>query len=309
MEIKNINYILSVLITIFALTSCDKEELNVVESQTTLKQSILTFSTQEEFTNTMDKVNAMSKVQRLNWEKEQGFKSFGTICDEFYEKINPEQFKSIEEVKLFVSKNADKIELYTSSDGEIYCVVKDFRNTKRYLINRDKEYKIGVTTYKEEGDNQAEKYSVINSLGLQKANAAIVTSDEIIDENKIGSDTYRMHIWIDTYNYYDTSVYVTFLKNELKLSNFARWLAIWWERTYSTDYRITLKTTDGAYGLLTAGNGSNTITEDIKSKYILNSYNYLPIGGGSIFTNPRLVSYTIYAKNAKGCVIDQSKTY
>lgn len=309
MEIKNINYILSVLITIFALTSCDKEELNVVESQTTLKQSILTFSTQEEFTNTMDKVNAMSKVQRLNWEKEQGFKSFGTICDEFYEKINPEQFKSIEEVKLFVSKNADKIELYTSSDRETYCVVKDFRNTKRYLINRDKEYKIGVTTYKEEGDNQAEKYSVINSLGLQKANAAIVTSDEIIDENKIGSDTYRMHIWIDTYNYYDTSVYVTFLKNELKLSNFARWLAIWWERTYSTDYRITLKTTDGAYGLLTAGNGSNTITEDIKSKYILNSYNYLPIGGGSIFTNPRLVSYTIYAKNAKGCVIDQSKTY
>ena len=241
MKIKNIKYILSVLITIFALTSCDKEELNVAESQTALKQSILTFSTQEEFTNTMDKVNAMSKVQRLNWEKEQGFKSFGTICDEFYETINPEQFKSIEEVKSFVAKNADKIELYTSSDGETYCVTKDFRNTKRYLINRDKEYKIGVTTYKEEGDNQAEKYSVTNSLGLQKANAAIVTSDEIIDENKIGSDTYRMHIWINTYNYYDTSVYVTFLKNELKLSNFARWLAIWWERTYSTEYRITLK--------------------------------------------------------------------
>ena len=177
------------------------------------------------------------------------------------------------------------------------------------MINRDKEYKIGVTTYKEEGDNQAEKYSVTNSLGLQKANAAIVTSDEIIDENKIGSDTYRMHIWINTYNYYDTSVYVTFLKNELKLSNFARWLAIWWERTYSTEYRITLKTTDEAYGLLTAGNGSNTITQDIKSKYILNSYNDLPIGGGPINTNPHLVSYTIYAKNAKGCIIDQSKTY
>ncbi len=41
MKIKNIKYILSVLITIFALTSCDKEELNVAESQTALKQSIL----------------------------------------------------------------------------------------------------------------------------------------------------------------------------------------------------------------------------------------------------------------------------
>lgn len=292
-----------ILLTLLVITlvSCDKNEFDTNAPAEKNKQIILTFATQEDFDKTLEKVNAMSHQERIVWEKEQGFKSFGTICDDFYETIQPESFKNIDDVKAFVAKNSDKIELHTRPDGEIYCVTKQFMNNKRYLANLDEEYKIGSHIVK--------LNEITNSLtgSIKKASSSIVRSDEIIAQNKIGSDNYRMHIWIDTYNYYNGSNYTTYVKNELKLSNFARWLAIWWERTYSTEFRITLKTEDEAYGVLTGGNGSNTVKADIKSEYLINGA--FPIGGGNINTNPHLVSYSIYAKNSKGCLVDESKIY
>ncbi|MEA4935787.1 MAG: hypothetical protein VB102_03995 [Paludibacter sp.] len=248
----------------------------------------------------------MSEPERLEWERQQGFKSFGTICDEFYETIDPERFKSIQEVQGYVAQHNDKIELYTSSNGEIYCVTRDFNNTKRYLMNGNREYVIGSVIVKDEESTQSEKAFISsNNLGQQKASAEFVQSDEIIAQSKIGSDNYRMHIWIDTYNSFDGNW--TYVLKELKLSNFARWLAIWWERTYSTEYRITLKTTDVAYGLRVDGNGSDTIIEGIKSKYII-GYPLLVVAGPGN-SSPQLVYYSIYAKNEKGCLINRSKTY
>lgn len=308
MKIRTIKYIFSVLMIIFALTSCDKEELIVSEPNTVSQQSILSFKTTEEFNTTLAKVTAMTKTERLAWEEEQGFKSLGTICDEFYETINPMDFKSINEVKIFVAKNSDKVEFYTSSDGETYCVSKGFNNAERYLMNKEGAYIISSVVIKNDDSKQIAENNTSNTFGIQKAPAAFVTSYEIIDNNVIGNDTYRMHIWIDTYNYFDSFEGMTFLKNELKLSNFARWLAIWWERTYSTEYRITLQTSDIAYGLLTFGNGAHTITEGIKSKYIINVN--LPVAGGpGVNSQPHLVYHNIYAKNSKGCVIDETKTY
>lgn len=300
---KNLFCILAI-ITSMMFTACEKED--VINHDTQKKENILVFKSIEEFDNTLAKVNAMTESERLEWEKQQGFKSFGTICDEFYETIEPEQFKSIEEVRTFVEKNNDKIEFYTSSDGEIYCVTKDFNNSKRYLMNENREYVIGSVIVKDEDNMQP--YADLtsnNSFGQQKVSGIPVQSDDIIAQNKIGNDNYRMHIWIKTFNSFDG--YWTYLHRELKLSNFARWLAIWWERTYSTEYRITLQTTDVTFGLVTRGNGSNTIIEGIKSKYIIGEY--FPIVGGPGNSSPRLVYYDIYARNAKGCSIDNTKTY
>ena len=147
MEIKIIKYILCTLLLTFAFTSCDKNE-EAIATLENPKQSILTFKTFDEYNETLSKVNAMSKAERLVWENEQGFKSFGTICDEFYETIDPESFKSVDEVKAFVLKNSDKIELYICSDGETYCVTKEFKNEKRTIMNNKKMYIIGATVYK-----------------------------------------------------------------------------------------------------------------------------------------------------------------
>ncbi|HOG05080.1 MAG TPA: hypothetical protein PK978_02455 [Paludibacter sp.] len=304
---KNLFCILAI-ITSMMFTACEKED--VINHDTQKKENILVFKSIEEFDNTLAKVNAMTESERLEWEKQQGFKSFGTICDEFYETIEPEQFKSIEEVRTFVEKNNDKIEFYTSSDGEIYCVTKDFNNSKRYLMNENREYVIGSVIIKDEDNTQPHADLTSNSsFGQQKVPGIPVQSDDVIAQNKIGNDNYRMHIWIKTYNYYDSSIYMTFLRNELKLANFARWLAIWWKRTYSTEYRMTLKTTDVTYGLLVADTGPNIITRNIKSTYIFHSGNLFPLAGGPVNSSPRLVYYDIYARNGKGCLIDNTKTY
>ncbi len=291
------------VVMVMMFTACEKEEILNLDNQN--KNNILAFKSIEEFNNTLAKVNAMSKPERLEWERHQGFKSFGTICDEFYETINPERFKNVEEVQLFVAQHNDKIELYTSSDGEIYCVTRDFDNTKRYLMNGNKEYIIGSIIVRDDKDKEIGKSNIPSSIAQQKASAAFVQSYEIIANNKIGNDNYRMHIWIDTYNSFNG--YWTYVHKELKLSNFSRFLAIWWLKTYSTEYRITLKTTDTAYGLLTDGNGSNTIIEAIKSKYII-GYSLLVVAcpGNS---SPQLVYHNIYATNEKGCLINQTKTY
>ncbi len=301
---KNI-FTIAIIAIIFVLSSCEKDEVAQSQLNASATKDILTFATQEDFDKTFAKVNAMTKEERLAWEKEQGFKSFGTICDEFYETINPESFKSVEEVKAFVAKNSDKIEFYTSSDGETYCVSKQFNNPKRYLSNKNNEIMIGTAKQLCINTEILEQIND-NNLGLYKSTSAIVKSDEIIKDLKVKNDTYRMHIWIDTYN--SSNGWETWLVNQVKLTNFARSLGIWWEKTYSTSYKITLVTTDDQWGQMTGGYGSNTITENIKSKNII--YGSFPCAGGTVNTGPRLVSHNIYAKNnTKGVVISSVKTY
>jgi len=94
---KNI-FTIAIIAIIFVLSSCEKDEVAQSQPQASTTKDILTFATQEDFDKTLAKVNAMTKEERLAWEKEQGFKSFGTMCDEFYETIDPSSFKSLEEV-------------------------------------------------------------------------------------------------------------------------------------------------------------------------------------------------------------------
>lgn len=135
-------YFLGILAFTFALTSCDKNEDAIATLQPT-NQDILTFSNEQEFNNTLAKVSAMKPEERSAWEKSKGFKSFGTICDEFYATIEPQSFKTMEDVNAFVAKNNDKIQIYTSAAGDKYCEVKEFDNSSRYLMNKDKMYIVG----------------------------------------------------------------------------------------------------------------------------------------------------------------------
>ena len=66
---KKVIFIFAIILT--ALTSCEKEEIIVSETSKPQNKEILTFATQEEFEETLAKVNAMSKEERLAWEKEQ----------------------------------------------------------------------------------------------------------------------------------------------------------------------------------------------------------------------------------------------
>lgn len=63
MKYKINKYVLGMLVFTFVFTSCSKNEdaLATVQSN---KQDILIFSTEEEFNETLAKVNAMTKTER-----------------------------------------------------------------------------------------------------------------------------------------------------------------------------------------------------------------------------------------------------
>jgi len=185
MKIKSIKYILGVLIFAFSLTSCSKnsDELASVENT---KQDILTFATAQAFDSAQVKVNSMKPEDRVAWEKSKGFKSFGTICDEFYKTIEPQNFKTIEEINAFVASNSDKIQIYENNTGDKYCEVQEFDNSERYLMNKNKMYIVGTTV-------------------VRKFNEATVSTDianlDVIKKAK---------------NYSDLSTNITSFKNEKK---------------------------------------------------------------------------------------------
>jgi hypothetical protein len=170
----------------------------------------------------------------LAWEKKQGFKSFGTVCDEFYETIDPESFKNVEEVKAFVAKNSDKIEFYTSSDGETYVVKKDFFTNERYLINNEQACKISnkIVVF------SSNDIDATRSLFMKKTPTSFITEDDDYGNNSIGSDTYRINTWIST------AFYANQHKVALKVENFSRSLGIWWIKTAWTIVNFTFTTTD-----------------------------------------------------------------
>jgi len=234
MKFKITKCIFAVLAFTFVLTGCSNENEEGELSIASEKLDILTFATQEDFDKTLVKVNAMTKEQRKAWEKEQGFESFGTICDEFYETIDPVNFKSKEEVNAFVAKNSDKIEFYTSSDGENYCVTKDFRVTEKYLLNKKQACKIESKVVVFSSNSS----TVQSSLFMSKAATNEVTEVEAYGNNTIGSDTYRIHAWMDTY------LYMNEHRVAVKVNNFSRSLGIWWLRAAWTKIDATFTTSD-----------------------------------------------------------------
>ncbi len=326
MKIKTVKYILSVLLTIFAFTSCDKNELAISEIQKSTKTDILTFATQEDFDKTLTKVNAMTKEERLAWEKEQGFKSFGTICDEFYATIQPENFKSLEEVQVFVARNSDKIEFYTSSDGETYCVTKDFKNPMRYIINQNMLYVIGTSAYKRIGDNtyssnisnlnalsNAKTLEDINRIDIcedlmndkkSKIQTSIVTEDDAHGECVIkaskwyrSDDTYRVHAWIKT----ETAGYNTCYWTTLQIKNFTLSVGIWWFIEASVNFTYNFVITD---------NNNNSFSRNVTDGGWITSSNSSPRYS---FTTPYISNistpyYTSYYCTVTNTVTDSDGT-
>lgn len=130
---------------LFALVSCDKEEVSITDNTKVTEQEILTFATQEEFELTLAKVNAMTKEERLLWEKEQGFKSFGTICDEFYESIDFESLKSIDMLKTMDTNKLIKI---YSFEKETIIEPIEIDAKERFLMNKNKMYIVSNMVFK-----------------------------------------------------------------------------------------------------------------------------------------------------------------
>jgi hypothetical protein len=175
MKNKLTKYVLGILAITFVMTSCSKNE-DALATVASTKQDILTFKTVEEFNTTVQKVNTMKPEERIAWEESNGFKSFGTICDEVYKRIDPTKFKSLQEVKDTVNALSDYLEMNQNADGQYYVDLKECSNNARYLLNKDKMYIIGNIAYKSLGEELISD-NICNIEKLKSRNSSNLTDN------------------------------------------------------------------------------------------------------------------------------------
>jgi len=270
MKTNLIKCILVVLTFIFALSGCSKNE-DAISSIENVKQDILTFSNVQEFESTLEKLTSMKPEERIAWEKSKVFKSFGTICDEFYKTIEPKNFKTIEDVNTFVASNSDKIQIYENNAGDKYCEVQEFDNALRYLMNSKKMYIIGTKAYRKFNDitittdlYNFEKLETTSNIDILtsdpnfkvynntdnyknkslKAISANLTSGSGTGNANIGSETYRVSVAFDAYNYSGQS------RVAITVRSFSRFMFIYWGMDAPVNINFKFKTTNSNSNLL-----------------------------------------------------------
>ncbi len=285
--------------------SCEKED--VANQQTTTKkaQNILTFKTVEEFNETLFKVNSMNETERKKWETEQGFESFGTICDEFYKNIDPKSFKNYNEVGNFVAKNSFYIELFTDENNETFCIPKEFYNTERFILNQDKMYIIGTTVFKKFDEkliatnilnfNEIYKAEKISDLKtnikdeqatlMQKAISANITEASASGTCVIGTtiwnkDSYKVTAKIKT-EPVSAGFYTT-----LSIYNYSMTLAIWWYIDAFSNYSFSYTVTDSNNNVRSASTSSGVwVTSSNRSPTWISLFNNIINANNPYFLN------------------------
>lgn len=238
---------LIIILVSFLLIACDKNE--IIERKNDMNENIegiLSFKSYEEFTSTLDRLSKMTTEERIGWEKSQDFISFGTMCNDFYNQVEPSSFKEMNEVEEFVKQYSKYVQLYEDAE-DIYFDIQEFNNPERFLMNSDKMFVIGNQVYKKIEDTYVNtdvinlkdlkvvsdisdissnsKFEIRNNINKSKAPSSEITKDEGWGNAKIGNDTYRLKVWIETFylsNYGPESRVV------IKFRSYTRSLAIYW---------------------------------------------------------------------------------
>lgn len=126
------------IIAILVLFSCNKE---IIENQITDNQ-ILHFDTEEQMKQALSKVLKMTTEEKLNWASTKGFNSYGVQADLFYDNIDPDRFKSEDEIIQFVNASL-YLEITTDENNEKSVEIISGDNRLRYFINNDLIFTVG----------------------------------------------------------------------------------------------------------------------------------------------------------------------
>jgi hypothetical protein len=263
------------------LASCTKTEEEALQTKDC--EDVLCFNNFAEFENELKSVLTLNTEEKVKWEQQRGFKSLGVAAEKFYDTIEPDAFKSLDEVKAFVEKNRKVIQLVVKN-GE-YSVVPIYSNNPlRFFINEEGLFLIGNEAYKvlgngmfstaiqnvdklkiidEENKNsfmndQDLKYSTLIGENLKSTSCSNGGSDESLPITT-GSKTYRttINIWPTYFDDYQGSIAASFYSAGCQV----RTLGIWWNHktTVYTNVSTQLVYTDMANGL-TIVNTSDTYT-------------------------------------------------
>lgn len=160
--------ILGSTFTTLFIGSCTKDEvLNNTKSKESDK--ILRFKDLNEYNEVQRSVLSMNSQSLKAYEESKGYISFGRMCDELYNNIDPLGFKSTEEVKEFVTKNSKYLQFVEDEKGELELETKFYNRIDRYFFNNEKIFQIGDTVFKvlEEGTVKAsfEDLNIFKQVG------------------------------------------------------------------------------------------------------------------------------------------------
>ena len=141
---KKITFITSIITALamaVTVVSCTKDGdlLKEVISETPIQS----FANDSSLNVALHEILSLSQEGRIAKDADRKFKSFGTIAQEFYETIDPDQFQSLEEIKAFVEKHSEYIQLIPEENGEYTLEVTSYNNPYRYLANKNREIKVG----------------------------------------------------------------------------------------------------------------------------------------------------------------------
>ncbi len=300
-------------VALIGFTACEKEnEPNAPKNNAEADYPILKFGSEEEFANTLGKIAAFeNEQQREAWESSMGFRSFGSICDDFYYSINPDQFSSFEEAKAFIESNSWYLSLVQDENGDYYCEPKGFRNPERYLWNEDGMYIIADKAYKMlEGKYVASSVddmellkkttsllqaSADNNLlvveGEQMAHtkatkAAGPTKDEAQSDFTIDKQRYRLKVWIEAQKSGGSWL------GTMSVKTMHRKLMIYWFMDAPINYTYRHVLTDGKVSLESTRTSSNWITKNNYDPFLVIRHSGPNLG------DPYYQSYNISVTNS-----------
>ena len=213
---KNCNLELLLIAIVLVLSSCSKEPLqNVpkdIESQSAMqgvlpikdlslgsikeRNGMLVFQSIEHFFKATEDISRLNNLERLSFERNLKFNSFGTIADRFYDNIDFEKFKDDNTLRDFVSRNSNMLMLENKGElgdlstfdriEEISILPADFFDTERWLMNKDKMYIIGNGIYKHFNDGMvvATPANPNNNVNIEKLKNASLDSWKTFENNK-----------------------------------------------------------------------------------------------------------------------------
>lgn len=313
---KNLLYI---FILTMVFTSCLKEDIEPQEDNKEQNIEILQFSSFDELQATINKVNKYTKEERMNWENQMNFKSFGSICDKVYAEIDIENINTINDVEKLVFENSKYLKLETDNTGDKYCLPAECDNEERFILNDNLMYIVGTEAFKKVSNGMIST-KIENLTALLKINKIeeiigdgnfkifenkkfkSIEKEEIVDrdDRTIDGKTYRVKVWVQTEIYHNVLLNKTYRETEYKITNYLRRVGVWFQKPMLTDWGIELISWDERSNIerqITAG-GFNDYNEVFKYSdmfYIADglTWDYKPV----------FVHVKAWAKNEKLCSV------
>jgi len=139
----NVIAIVSIAILISGCNQIEAEHYQKSEVKAVEMNKALTFSKFSE----LHEICFSSDEKREKFEKENDFKSFFTISEEVYDKLDFEKCKTVEEIEQIVEENKDFIEIVYDENGERHVQPKLFYNPYKKAFNKDRIFFLGNDVY------------------------------------------------------------------------------------------------------------------------------------------------------------------